>query len=222
MKRTRSSTGLQIIFSIFLGLLVAAFAGVGVNTLYPSPEVASADRIKSLTREEMEIRARTMPDALTAEDRTRIHAITDERDKIEEANRNPVESWRRRTSIILIVFATLVMAISLARGSELPAISDGLLLGGIFTMLYGVGCIVISETSAARFGVISFALLVTIALGYVRFVRFPSHSAATAREEPAGGEEIAVLEKRVRDLERRMNDAAHALGRKSADFETPA
>lgn len=34
----------------------------------------------------------------------------------------------------------LNMAISLVRADQLPVISNGLLLGGVFTMLYGVGC----------------------------------------------------------------------------------
>ena len=29
--------GLQVVFAIFLGLMVAAFVGIGVYTFYPSP-----------------------------------------------------------------------------------------------------------------------------------------------------------------------------------------
>ena len=34
----KANAGLQIIFAFFLGLVVVAFVGIGVNTFYPQPE----------------------------------------------------------------------------------------------------------------------------------------------------------------------------------------
>jgi hypothetical protein len=117
--------------------------------------------------------------------------------------------------VILIVFATLAMGVSLVRADQLPVISNGLLLGGLFTMLYGVGWIVATDTSIARFLVMTAALVITLGLGYVRFVRrgttspSPSPVVGSAIPETEG---LAHIERRVRELEERMNEAAHALG----------
>ena len=79
--------------------------------------------------------------------------------------------WCLSTSIILIVFATLVLVVSLVRADQLQVISNGLLLGGVFSMLYGVGWIAFTGTSVLRFLVMTVALGITVGLGYVRFVR---------------------------------------------------
>jgi hypothetical protein len=56
------------------------------------------------------------------------------------------------------------------------------------------------------------ALVITLGLGYVRFVRRGATApVAIASAEPTG-EGLAQMERRIRSLEERMNDAAHALG----------
>jgi hypothetical protein len=104
------------------------------------------------------------------------------------------------------------MAVSLVRADQLPVISNGLLLGGLFTMLYGVGRTVVSDTSITRFLVMTAALVITLGLGYVRFVRRAAASPVVAGAAMPETEGLADVERRVRDLEERMNDAAHALG----------
>jgi uncharacterized membrane protein len=125
--------------------------------------------------------------------------------------------WARNTSIILILFATLVMGISLIRSEQLRVISNGLLLGGLFTMVYGVGWIIASGESVARFGVIVFALAITLGLGYLKFVRGKEAGAAAAvAVAGAGGEVDAAtlgpLVSRIEALEARTEAAAEALG----------
>ena len=38
MTSGRQHYALQVIFSFFLGLMVTAFIGIGVNTFFPAPE----------------------------------------------------------------------------------------------------------------------------------------------------------------------------------------
>jgi type VI protein secretion system component VasK len=214
MAAPRQSAGLQIIFSIFLGLMVTAFVGVGVYTFYPTPEPALSKRIQELDRQQQQIQNFKSETALTTEDRARLQAIQDELNKTQDAMQASMEVWGRNTSIILITFATIVMVLSLIRPEELPVISNGLLLGGVFTMIYGVGWIVATGTSLARFIVMAVALVITLALGYVRFVRGHKVKAAPAEMGAEAGVAVAGLEDRVVALERRMDDAASALGHK--------
>ncbi|MGD2121769.1 MAG: hypothetical protein PVJ76_08490 [Gemmatimonadota bacterium] len=211
MKDPARSTGLRTIFSFFLGLMLVAFAGVGVYTFYPPPEEFTL-QIRELNRREEMIRDSRPADQLTEEDRAQIRELNQERYALEDALREAQRPWGRTTSIILMVTATLAMAVSLIRADQLPVISNGLLLGGVFTMLYGVGWIIATDVSKARFGVMAVALVITLALGYLRFVRSGKTTRGIAEAGAPDAEGLADIELRLQDLEERMQEAARALG----------
>ena len=210
----KESGGLQIIFAIFLGLMVTAFVGVGVNTVYPSPQESFDRQIRDLHRQEQAAMNSKAPADLTPAERAKIQEIRDQVSRTQDAMQAAMAPWGRTASIILIVFATLAMAISLIRSDQLPVLSNGLLLGGVFTMVYGVGMIIATTTSVARFTVMTVALVITLVLGYVRFVRSRVPSGAQRGAMP-GSEELVEIGQRMRALEKRMDDAASALGYKA-------
>ena len=210
MTDMKRDVGLRTIFSFFLGLMLTAFVGVGVYTFHPPPEQPDA-QIRELARREATIRDSKPSSELTTAEQDQIQDINRQRRNLVDAAAEARKPWGRSTSVILIVFATLTMAVSLVRADQLPVISNGLLLGGLFTMLYGVGWIVATDTSVTRFLVMTAALAITLGLGYVRFVRRGTTSPVAAVASPES-EGLAHIEHRVRDLEERMNDAAHALG----------
>ena len=210
MKDPGRSAGLRTIFSFFLGLMLVAFAGVGVYTFYPPPEEFDA-QIRELNRREEMIRDARPADQLTEEDRAQIREVNQERYDLQDALRDAQRPWGRTTSIILMVVATLAMAVSLIRADQLPVISNGLLLGGGFTMLYGVGWIIATDVSKARFVVMAIALVITLALGYARFVRNGKTAADKVGGAPTGADGLADMESRLRALEERMQEAGRVL-----------
>ena len=74
MKDPGHSTGLRTIFSFFLGIMLVAFAGVGVYTFYPPPE-EFVTQIRELDRREEMIRDSRPADQLTEEDRAQIREL---------------------------------------------------------------------------------------------------------------------------------------------------
>ena len=62
------------------------------------------------------------------------------------------------------MFATFTMAVSLVRTHRAPVVSNGLLLGGVFAMLYGVGWLATADTTITRFLVMSGAFVITLGL----------------------------------------------------------
>lgn len=205
-------TGLQTIFGFFLGLMVTSFIGVGVYTFYPPPDRPYRDRITALSRQQQEIRATKAPDNLTPEERANIQELQRQIEALQDESRVAGEGWGRKTSIILIAFATLAMAVSLLKAVQLPVISNGLLLGGVFTMIYGVGWIIATDASTMRFFVMTAALAITLGLGYVRFVRQRDAVPVGAPGATSVGGDASDLERRVRALEDKLNRAAGALG----------
>src|SRR5690606_25418143 len=107
-------------------------------------------------------------------------AVNAQRDRIGDEMDAARRGWGRVTSIVLIAFATLAMAASLGAAGRVPVIDNGLLMGGVFTMVYGVGWVIATDSSVARFVVLTVALAITLALGYLRFVRTRPRVAAAA------------------------------------------
>jgi hypothetical protein len=207
MANSPSREGLQVIFSIFLGLMVAAFVGIGVYTFYEPP--GDDPRMEALQERENDIRIGSRGAELPPEAEAELREIQQERNVVWEEQRRTRSAWARNTSIILILLATGAMAFSLVRADQLLVISNGLLLGGVFTMLYGVGWIIASDNATSRFVVITIALAVTIGLGYVRFVR--RRESAPTLDRSDLGADVSGLEARVAALESRLADAAKAL-----------
>ena len=167
----KSGTGLQIIFSFFLGLMVTAFIGVGVYTFYPPPETRTQRQIEMLNREMEDVQGFKEASAITDADRAKLRRIQDDMRRLQDKQQAEQRGRAAIRAVILIAFATLVMAVSIIRADQLPVISNGLLLGGVFTMVYGVGWIIATGTSIVRFIVMTIALAITLTLGYIRFVR---------------------------------------------------
>ncbi len=211
MAPDRQRNALQVIYSFFLGLMITAFIGVGVYTAYPSPDQVNQDQLQELYRQQEDVTGFKGEVGLTPAEKAELTKLRTEIRELEDDQQAYRERWTQNTSIILIVFATVVMAISLVRAEQLRILSNGLLLGGLFTMVYGVGWIIAGGSSWARFGVMTFALVATVGLGYARFVTLRAEDEAPAGAMAAGAADASSLEARVTALERRAAAAAAAL-----------
>lgn len=167
-QRTLSQSILQVIFSIFLGLVVVAFVGIAVNTFYPEPD----------------------PGMLPYDDKF-------------------FATWRLVTGIALLISATVVMVVSMIRSEAIPVISNGLLLGGLFTMIYAVGMSISAQNQWPRLAVVAVALVVTLGVGYWKYVRRRESAQARQAEAPAGTDD--ALAGRVTALEAKLEAIGRAL-----------
>jgi hypothetical protein len=214
----RQHYALQTIFSFFLGLMVVAFVGVGVNTFYPSPTETYQKQQQEISRKMEALNFKSSGASTDATTQAQMAVLQAQQNKLQDKIDAEMKVWARNTSIILVLFATLVMGVSLLLSDQLRVISNGLLLGGLFTMLYGAGWVIFSGNSFARFAVILFALVVALGLGYLKFVRGREARAVVAPDgtQGAGGDiddaALSGLVARVSALEARAAAAAAALG----------
>lgn len=225
MAETKRGDALQLIFSFFLGILLVVFVGVGVWTFYPEPYRASSpeqEELNKLYRQLGTIEGKEKP---TPSEQAEIDRLRARIDEINQTMQKKRDRWAVNTSIILLAFATLLMAISLLLPEHLKVFSNGILLGGVFTVLYGTGWSFAGQEARARFYVVLAALVLSLAFGYLRFIRgratdlraaqaAQSGSAPPLPGAPAAGQAdaIAELSERVAELERRAAGAAAALG----------
>ena len=228
---------LQAIFAVFLGLMITAVVGVGVYTFYPNPASATQEQVQQLYQERERVQGCTSfegctsPEQLTDAQRAELQALDEQIRALEPTAGDQREAWSQRTSVLLIVIATALMAVALLLGESVTVLSNGILLGGLFTMLYGVGWGIASGDSVTRFLVLVGALAVSLGLGYLKFVRgrqaptspVPGPGPVNAPAAPDGSSgpvpsaELADLAARVADLERRLASAAALLGTQGQD-----
>lgn len=181
---------LQVIYSFFLGLMMVGLVAIGINTFHPQPQWPEFPYDK-------------YPNGPTP-------AQVAEQEAAQQAARLAQDAWSLNTSIILLVCATVILAVSLWRPARMAVISNGLLLGGIFTMIYAVGQSLSSaQGQVTRFLVALAALIVTVGIGYLTFIR-STPSAESLRTGPVE-EDLGPLDDRVTSLERRLDALGRAL-----------
>ncbi len=209
---------LQAIFAVFLGLMIAVVVGVGVYTFYPMPATDLEQQVDQLYEEEFDLECPgdDCEQALTAQERAQLKEVRAEIRALDTQIEEQRSTWFQRTSIILVVVATALMATSLLLGESVAVMSNGILLGGLFTMVYGVGWGLASGSSVTRFLVLVVALAISLVLGYLKFVRGRSAASLPTAATPGAvapdtGDPITDLANRVTALERRLSAAAELL-----------
>lgn len=145
---------LQLIYALFLGLLLALFIGVGINTFYPGPKE---------------------PDYATAsyygKEPTAAEIATEKANEQKRiAYEKELQPYSRNVSIIAMGFAVVLLVISIVLEKRTKVIAEGLMLGGLFTLLYSVMRGFMSNNSKYLFVAITIGIIITLYVGYHRFV----------------------------------------------------
>lgn len=154
---------LKIVYTLFIGVLLAIFVGVGIAAFYPSPEPPETPLLIELYELPTEPSCDpTISAQLEKEQKEFNEALKIFEEKLEKYNRN--------VSIIALIAAILVLIISLTLFRQILIIADGLLLGGVITLLYSVVRVFGSGDDKLRFLVVSVGLAVSLILGYLKFI----------------------------------------------------
>lgn len=153
---TENNKVLQLLYTVFLGVLLAIFVGVGINTFYTAPEAPEwPTQFNSYNKEPTE-------EEITAQKEF------DEKMKLHDKEMEP---YNRNVSIITLVASVIFLVASLVYEKKIKVIADGIMLGGIFTLIYSLGRGFASGSSKYSFFVISASLVIVIFLGFHRFVK---------------------------------------------------
>ena len=149
---------LKIIYTLFLGLLVALFVGLGIDAFYPGPKAPDypvmLDTVKQGCQEDAQTQA------------TRLKFDQDMKDYNDQS-----KPYNRNVSIAALSFAILILVASLTLFSKIKMMADGILLGGVFTTIYSIIRGLMSEDSRFRFAIVTCGLIIALALGYMKFIR---------------------------------------------------
>lgn len=153
---------LKLIYTFFLGLLLALFVGAGINTFYPGPESPQYGA---------ELNTYSKEPSAEQEAKQREFDV-----KMEKYNKE-MQPYNRNVSIITLVAAVILLTISLIYEKRIKLIADGIMLGGLFTLLYSLGRGFASQDSKYVFVMVSVGLVIVLYLGYHRFVKLEAEKA---------------------------------------------
>lgn len=164
--RTQDSTDGRIVrtvYTFFLGALLALFVGLGVTTVHPGPEEPEPPRSIALAQETRE---------LTPEEQQQWAGYELER----RAWEREFMRHSRDVGVATLAVSVVLLAVSLAVERRRPVLAQGILLGGLFTLLHSVVRSLVSQDTLVTFGVVTVALVVVLYLGYHRFVDRPTET----------------------------------------------
>jgi hypothetical protein len=151
---------LKLIYTLFLGLLVALFVGLGIDAFYPGPEMPV---YPIALEQDMAKFGCQVTEEQKAEQLKYDQAMKEYNEKSKPYNRN--------VSIIALTFAILFMIASLTLFSKIKILADGILLGGVFLVIYSIIRGMMSQDSMFRFLIVTVGLLIALILGYIKFIR---------------------------------------------------
>lgn len=162
---------LRIAYTIFIGILLATFVGVGIAAFYPSPEQPKGQDFPYAPKPETEV---------TDVEREKQNQIA-EQNRVEwEQYTEDTKNYSRDVAIISLVAAVVMLGLGLTLVRKIYMISDGLLLGGVVTLIYSIIRSFNSNNNQFQFAVVTVGLVAALTLGYIKFVK--PHAASPKRK----------------------------------------
>lgn len=149
---------LVVVYKVFVGLLLAAFVGVGIAAFAPEPRFPEPP-------------IPMMRPGAAAELSPETQRELDEYQRVSREFRVELGVYNRNVSALSAAAAIVMLALSLTMLRRIDLFSDGFLLGGILTFGYSILRGFVAEDNMFRFVVVSIGLLIALGLGYVRFIR---------------------------------------------------
>jgi hypothetical protein len=161
-KKDSGDMVLKLIYTFLIGIFLAVFVGVGIAAFYPAPKYPEAPlSIKYCSSDAGKLQV----------DNEELKAEAEKYDKTEREYRAKSQIYNRNVSTMALVASILIVIASLTFFKKILLIADGLLLGGVLTLLYSVIRGFEADDNMFRFVVVSIGLIISLFLGYVKFIK---------------------------------------------------
>lgn len=146
----------KIVYTFFLGALLALFVGLGVQTFYPGPEMPEYPT---------ELQVVPGEGTPTAEQQRMQREYAEQSERWQEDQ----NVYDRNVGVISLAASVVLLALSLVLEKRNKVLTNGIMLGGLFTLFYAIGRSVASEETAMSFAAVAVGLAVVLFLGWRRF-----------------------------------------------------
>ncbi len=149
------NTLFKLIYTLILGVVITLFVGVGVQAFYEPPKSPEYPRSEILYK----------TGNLTEQDQK----AQKDYEVAMDAYNDVRQTYERNVSMVLVGLAVGVISIGLLFSRQIGFLSDGILLGGLFTLVHALIRGFAAEDSKFLFVVASIAVAMILFLGYRRF-----------------------------------------------------
>lgn len=151
---------IKLIYTVFLGILLALFVGLGIDAFYSGPQ-----------EPEYPVELQVEKPTIQTDGVDELKEVREDYAKKTNEFREKSKIYNRNVSIISLIAAIVILVLSLTYLSKIQIIADGLLLGGVFTVIYCIIRGLMSESSQFRFIIVTAGLIIAIVLGYLKFIK---------------------------------------------------
>lgn len=148
---------LKNIYIVFIGILIAILVGTGIAAFYEAPSRPQAP----------------LPSSYKQQPTAADLAAQDQFDRAMRNYEENMKRYNRNVSAIAIVLSVIFVVTGLLLGRRIAVLADGVLLGGVFTLLYALGRGFAAQSSRYSFLIVLIGLVVSLIVGYVRLFRKP-------------------------------------------------
>ena len=152
---------IRIIYTFLVGIFLAIFVGVGISAFYKGPIYPEMPAVLKFCTTELKDTTQF------AEFQTQAEQF----DKLEKMYQKQQQMYSKNVATIAVFAAIILVIASLTLLRKILLIADGILLGGVITLLYSVVRGFEAQDTMFQFFVVSIGLLVSLILGYVKFIK---------------------------------------------------
>jgi Na+/H+ antiporter NhaC len=149
---------IKSIYTIFLAILIVLFVGLGIDAFYPAPQYPEYPT---------ELDYKISPESETTEQEKIRMDYEQNQKKYEQESK----AYSQNVSIISLLASIIILIISLTLLNKIEIIADGILLGGVLTIMYSVIRGVMTENSQFRFLIVTIGIVIAFILGYIKFIK---------------------------------------------------
>jgi hypothetical protein len=143
---------LRAIYTTFVGLLIVTLVGVGISVFYPNPEYTDYFDAPSVTSKD------------------NYQQRENERQRKLEEYDKAKERHDRVGTLVALTISLILVVISLSLLKTIDFLANGLLLGGLFTLIYSIYLSFETGDNIYKFIVLLVGLVLSLILGYLKFV----------------------------------------------------
>jgi hypothetical protein len=149
---------LKAVYTVFLGVIIALFVGLGIRTFYAPPEVPEypVEMIFEKTNPTDEELAKQREVQIQQEAAFREY---------EEAS----DVYNRNVTIAALISSVTLLGLSLVVERRNRVLANGVMLGSLFTLIYSITRSFMSGNTSLSFIVVTVGLAIVLFLGYKRF-----------------------------------------------------
>lgn len=156
------NTIFRVIYTLILGIVIAFFFGIGVQAFYEAPKAPEYPSFTPYKSAELNVEQRAEQEARDRQYESDMRAYDEQR-----------KPYERNVAIILMSLAVVTVVSAFVLAPRIGFLSDGVLLGGLFTVLHSIVRGMMVDDTKFLFVMVTIAVVVVLALGYRRFISHP-------------------------------------------------